>query len=273
MAIPQTACCNATVNPSSRDSEPVLHLDARALARRVLLFCVAAMTALVLLDLLVYMAPEPYHGGFIDLFNVAAEASVGTWFSSTLTLAVALTLWLIRYRLSLSASPSRRVLAGWSLLAVFFTYLAIDDAVAIHEHIGSLSESLLNGSGQGWLANWLDEYPSYRWQVTIGPLFAAVGLFMLVFLWRQLEQAGLRWWIVAALGCLALAVAMDYVEGLYGGYKVVIVATGWRYETVLHLARVIEELLEMLGMTLFLTAFVLQFGAIAGRVTLVFQRD
>jgi len=63
------------------------------------------------------------------------------------------------------------------------------------------------------------------------------------------------------------------VEGLYGGYKAVIVATGWRYETVLHVARVIEELLEMLGMAIFLTAFVLQFGTIAGRVTLAFQHD
>jgi len=259
-----------------RQNSLTLHIDSQQLVRRVAIFCLLAELLLVFLDLTVYFpAADAGEDGIRGLFNIAREDSFGTWFSSTQTLMVAIILWLIRFRLRLEPSTGGARIAGWTLLAAFFTYMAIDDAVALHENMGSAFENFydsLDSSALGTLGRWFEDYPSYAWQFAVGPLFAAMGLFLLVFLWRELQRPGLRWLIVLALGCLSVAVALDYVEGLYGGYKTVIVATGWQYDTVQHVARVIEEFLEMLGNTLFLTAFVYQLTTVSGDITLSIKR-
>jgi len=262
------------VNTASSTSNGVsINLNTSRIARTVLLCVIAVELVLVFLDLFVYYGPNANIPSARDLFNLARENSLGTWFSSTQTLAVAILLWLLRLRLKSVPGYSARRIAGWALLAAFFTYMAIDDAVAIHEHLGSTFEDLqaeLDDGIPGPLGRWLEAYPSYTWQVVVGPLFAAMGLFLLVFLWRELKPAPLRWLVVLALGCFSLAVGMDYVEGIYGGYKRIIVATGWQYETIRHVSKVIEEFIEMLGTSLFLTAFLLHFGSVAGRISLSF---
>lgn len=258
--------------PSS-SNDVAINLNTRRIARTVLLFCIAIELVLVALDLFVYYGPNANTPSARDLVNLARENSLGTWFSSTQTLVVAILLWLLRQRLKSIPACSARRIAGWTLLAVFFTYMAIDDAIAIHENIGSSLEDLhaeLDDGIPGPLGSLLEAYPSYAWQVTVGPLFAAMGLFLLLFLWQELQTAQLRWLIILALGCFSLAVGLDYVEGVYGGYKQIIVATGWQYETIRHVSKVIEEFIEMLGTSLFLTAFLLHFGAIAGRIQLSF---
>ena len=254
----------------------ILHLDGHRLVRRAVIFCLLVELLLVFLDLTVYFPhADAGEDGIRGLFNIAREDSFGTWFSSTQTLVVAMVLWLIRFRLHLEPSTGRARLAGWTLLAAFFTYMAIDDAVFLHENLGSALENFydsLDSSHLGILGNWFEDYPSYAWQFAVGPVFVAMGLFLLVFLWRELQRPGLRWLIVLALGCLSVAVALDYVEGLYGGYKAVIVATGWQYDTVQHVARVIEEFLEMLGNTLSLAAFLYQLATVSGDITLSINR-
>lgn len=244
-----------------------LRLDGARNARQVALYCVLAELLLVGLDWFVYYQPGADAGGIRSLLNLAGEDSLGTWFSSTQTLAVAVVLWLIRLRVKLSQAANGRIVAGWTLLAAFFAFMAIDDALALHEQLGSAFENFytdLDDDALGPLGAWFEAYPSYAWQFVLGPVFAAMAVFLLVFLWRQLARPGLRVLLLLALGCLALAVGMDYVEGLYGGYKTVITATGWTYDTVLHLARVLEEFIEMLGTTLFLTAFLYYLGPVTG---------
>ncbi len=235
-----------------------LAVDPHRLIRNTVLFCLACEGLLVALDVFVYYGAGTSTRGLRSLFNIASEQSLGTWFSSTQTLAVAVVLWLIRLRLRSTAGATTGRVTGWTLLAVFFTYMAVDDAVALHEHLGSAFEDFytdLDEGSLGAVGRWLEDYPSYAWQLAVGPLFAAMGLFLLFFLWRQLEQPWLRLLLLAALGCFAVAVGLDYVEGVYGGYKSVIVATGWDYDAVQHGSRVIEEFIEMFGTTLFLALF------------------
>ena len=131
--------------------------------------------------------------------------------------------------------------------------MAVDDGAAVHERLGSAFKQREGGS-VGFI--------SYPWQMLLAPLFVAMGLFLLAFLWFELPQAVDRARLLGALGLLAVAVAMDFVEGMEDGYAVLIEAFGWDNETIRHFSKSIEEFIEMLGMTLFLVTFL---GQIARR--------
>ncbi len=50
----------------------------------------------------------------------------------------------------------------------------------IHERLGTAVETL------GEDSRLLEAFPSFAWQILFVPLFGALGLFMLWFLWREL---------------------------------------------------------------------------------------
>ena len=122
--------------------------------------------------------------------------------------------------------------------------MAIDDGAAVHERLGTAADEIANTS-VGW-------FPSYTWQLVVFPFFAAMGLFILMFLWRQFTSTANRLCVLAALACLALAVGMDYFEGLENGYQWLINQTGWRLNVIQHFSKSAEEFLEMYAMTLLL---------------------
>ncbi len=194
-----------------------------------------------------------------QLFNLAREGSLGSWFSSTQLLLTGLILWLLFFRFLNDIDTQSFKKYGWALIALFFTLMAIDDAAAIHETIGSSYEDIVSNAdevGDVIGGEILENYPSYSWQVILGPVFLLMGLFIFVFLWIEFSLYSMRLLLIAALSCYAIAVGLDYVEGLYGGYKTIIVATALDYDSVRHLSKVIEEFLEMLGTTFFLTLFI-----------------
>jgi len=194
-----------------------------------------------------------------QLFNLAREGSLGSWFSSTQLLLTGAVLWLLFVRfLNDSGTPPFKTYAC-AVIALFFTFMAIDDAAAIHETIGSTYEDIVNNADEAKDVvggEILQNYPSYSWQVILGPVFLLMGLFIFIFLWIEVSLHSMRLLLIAALSCYAIAVGLDYVEGLYGGYKTIIVTTGLDYDSVMHLSKVIEEFLEMLGTTFFLALFI-----------------
>ncbi len=209
-----------------------------------------------------------------QLFNLAREGSIGSWFSSTQLLLTGMVLWLLFARFLHDSDVKTFKRYSWALIALFFTLMAIDDAAAIHESIGSAYEDVVMEADEakdiigGEL---LESYPSYPWQVILGPMFVFMGFFLLVFLWIELSLNSLRLLLVAGLGCYTVAVGLDYVEGLYGGYKTVIVATSLDYNAVRHLSKVIEEFLEMLGTTFFLALFLAHLAMHTEKVELRFH--
>jgi hypothetical protein len=171
-----------------------LTVDSERLVRNVLLVCLLANLAFFLLDCFVN------YRGWIDissirrLFNTTREDGMASWFGVTQTLMVALTLWLVF--VTVRQQPgSRWRQAGWLVLALFFTYMAIDDGSSLHERLGTAIENIQDsGSGDSWAAALLDVFPSYAWQVFLLPLFGALGLFMLFFLLERLHAArGASW--------------------------------------------------------------------------------
>jgi hypothetical protein len=238
-------------------------VDPRRLPGRVLAVCLVAEIALVVLDYHVSYGRLTEIGAIRRLFNATREDGLASWFSVTQTAFVAFTLWLVALTQRWRGADRWRV-RGWLVLAAFFVWMAVDDGAKVHERVGTATRVLADrGSSVGLL---LTVFPSYAWQVLFVPIFGALGLFMLVFLWRQLEDATGRALLVAGIGLLVLAVGMDFCEGLsrqhpwnpyqwLAGYPEVGAFTRARfqrppYDALVHFSKSLEEFAEMLGNTL-----------------------
>lgn len=240
-----------------------LTLDTAALLWVLFLGCLIIELSLVYLDLAVNWQRGSEVGAIRRLFNITREDGLASLFAVTQTFAVALFAWLI-FAVTRQTDRRRSVQWGWLVLSLFFTYMAIDDGAAVHERLGTAADDVADKS-VGW-------FPSYTWQLVVLPFFALMGLFILYFLWRQLPDPNSRIRLIAAMACLGLAVALDFVEGLENGYHWLTQQSGWRTQTIAHFSKSLEEFLEMFAMTLLLLNFVAHLSNLTQRLTFHFQR-
>ncbi len=241
----------------------VIQIDTKAwlIVRNLVIICVSLEVAFVLIDAFVNYARLSEIGAIRRLCNIAREDSLASWFGTTQTFMVGLTLWLIVV-VNRSKQASKWQRTGWLVLAIFFTYMAIDDGAEIHERMGTAFKTIANSaSGDGDSGSVLKQYfPSYTWQILFLPLFGSVGIFLLIFLWSEIGGNGSRALIIAAISCFVFAVGIDFVEGLDDDHA-------WNLHTVIknkytlgnytvrHFSKSLEEFIEMLAMTLFWVAF------------------
>ena len=233
--------------------------DARRLVREGVLVMLGLEGLVVVLDVWLHWGGVVASPDLSAVFDATRESGLASWLAVTQASLLALTLWAMVGAYRRLGLP-RATRAGWTVLAVFFTYLAVDDGTQLHERVGSaFADSGASATGVGGV------FPSYYWQLVLGPAFAAMGLFLLVFLWRTLRSARLRLLTLGALALLALAVALDFVEGLnrahpLNAYAHLAAAGGAdalsfrlfsspALDTVVHLAKVLEEAVEMAAMT------------------------
>lgn len=225
--------------------------------RRVFLACLIAEALLVLLDYVINYLHGVDDDSIRKIFNVAREESIPTWFATLQAAGVGLVLFLI-YRVHRRSGERRRSRAGWLVLSGFFVFISMDDAAVIHERVGSAMGRFLEEGNPEDVPAWLKplgELPSYNWQTYVMPLFAAVGVFLLVFVWKRMGRYDLRRYMILGLSVFVLAIGLDFLEGMDGLYD------GWadrlkvREYTVSHYFKVTEETLEMVGTTLFLVGF------------------
>jgi hypothetical protein len=153
--------------------------------------------------------------------------------------------------------------------------MAIDDGTELHERLGTAVDDWTEDSSA-----FLSGFPSYTWQVLLAPVFGAFGLFMLVFLWRELGTRSARLVLLSAIGCLALAVVLDFFEGLEEDHALnvhtfVVENTeidAWSerrfdrsgYDTLRHFSRSAEETLEMLAISLLWFLFLRNLRRVSG---------
>lgn len=185
-----------------------LEIDSDRLARRVLVFCIVAEVVFVFLDYQVNYAEWTDIGAMRRMFNTAREDGLASWFAITQTLLTGLTIGLI-YLCVKNAGAARWRSTGWLVLTLFFLYMAVDDGAQLHERLGSTVKAMREGAGGSF-----DFFPSYTWQILLLPVFAALGLFMLGFLWHELNDKSSRILLVFAISLQVLAVGLDFVEGL-----------------------------------------------------------
>ena len=242
-----------------------INLNGNRLVRNVLIFGIAFEVFLVIIDAFVNYGGLTNIEQIRNLCNIAREGSLASWFGTTQTLMTGLTLWLIFLINKHSLRPKKTII-GWCVLAVFFTYMAVDDGAELHERLSSAFYSMFTSSSSqeasaSWLASFFENFPSYTWQLVFGPLFAAMGIFTLIFLWHELKHRREIVLIILALSCFVAAVGLDFFEGLeeyqdeWDIYPWFINHFDVERYTVRHFSKSVEEFLEMVGNTLFWAAF------------------
>lgn len=266
--------------------------------RRVLL---SVFIACVLAEIIFFLLDwHVNYGRLIDIspirnmVNTTREDAIASWFGITQTAFVAATLWLLFLTVRIR-NGARFTVIGWLILALFFTYMSFDDGSKFHERVGTAyrimqdralvaAEEAADELGADAVVEdtVLDMFPSYPWQVVFLPAFGAMGLFMLVFLWREFGARFPRLLLLAGLGCFVIAVGMDFVEGLDEDHplnvnSMIAELPGVEeyaeerfdrdgYEAVRHFQKSLEETTEMFGMTLLWIAFLRHWMLIVGPV-------
>ena len=146
-----------------------------------------------------------------------------------------------------------------------FTYMAVDDGTQLHERVGTVVGSELSA---------LRVFPSYTWQLIFVPSFGLLGLFAVGFLWRELTTRTHVGLVFLALSCCVVAVGLDFFDGLHADHSLNLytrLAEGYdldgltqarfghtAYDTLQHFSRAVEEFLEMVGMTIFWSVFLVE---------------
>lgn len=236
-----------------------LQLNSDHFIKRVFWALVGCELSIFFLDILFNHYNLVKIGALKRLFNITREDGLANFFSSFQLIVVGIVLFLIYWASKKNKNPKSFIdEKGWLILALFFTFMGFDDATKFHERIGSTAKVLMKAGEMRTVASpsLLESFPSYTWQLVFGPFFAAMGLFILWYLWKNLYDQRSKKMFVAALVLYVLAVAMDFLEGLgTGPYQGVAESLGLLPKKVVHLSKAYEETFEMFGTTLFLICF------------------
>lgn len=166
-------------------------------------------------------------------FGLDAENSVPAWFTGSLLLLCALSLWTTAGD---TAARGERYVWHWRVLALAFAYLSLDEVASLHE---LANEPVREALDLGGVLN-------LSWVVVAVPLVALFGLAYLRFLGHL--PARTRWLVVAA-GAVYVAGAVGLE--LPGS---VLLERGDQFDPGYLVVSTLEELLEMLGAVLLLHA-------------------
>lgn len=212
---------------------------------------VAGLALLALLHLAVLVLRNrigPDHlWGFYRLFDLGSEGNVPTIWTFLLLLGCSLVLLVVSINVRQRGGPYPR---HWQFLALGFAFLGVDEAAQVHERVIARIWGSLAGRGQG--------ITYYVWYVPLIPVVLAIGLVYIGFV-RHLPPRYRR--LVLAAGALYLggAIGMELVESVLA----------WRGRTAaLGLSQLVEESLEIAGVSLFLVSLIEYWGSLGGRLDL-----
>lgn len=238
------------------DRQVSIHIDFGFKLANLFAILVGIEVLFLLIDMIVTCCGLVTHPKLRLLLDITYEANIPTWFSSTQALVtgiVALLVGQIR-----SKQSERKLAKGWYLTGGFFIYLGIDDAAQIHERVSTfINDAVKDSGGNAFISAIMDLLPSYHWQLFFLPVFILVGVFMTWFLYHEFKHKSALPVFFAAMSCYAVAVGLDYIDGIPGNYRVAQEYLSFSTKEMVHLSRAIEEFLEMLGTTLFMMSFLL----------------
>lgn len=280
-----------TTQPTTEEGRPLppveLAINRDRALRYLFLALVLVNLTFVLLDILVNYRGWADSGSIRRLFNLTREDAMASWFGVTQTTFAAVVVWL-NFVTCRKRGAGRWRVVGWVVLALFFSYMAVDDGSSLHERVGSAFQDSAEGAEGTVAATALRSFPSYAWQVCFLPGFAALGVFTIVFLWGELGAWRPRALVAAALGCLVVAVCLDFIEGLDRGhpwnlYTLLVDRFGFEslpagsyrspFSALRHFSKAIEESLETFGITLFLVVFLRQWMTATGTLHVRFDTE
>ncbi len=165
----------------------------------------------------------------VHFFGLSYEQNLPTWYTASLLLLCAVQLLLISQATIQRSSPFKW---HWRVLSAAFLYISLDETVTLHED----------------LSNYFDfgGVLYYGWVVPASVLVLIMGLAYLPFL-SHLPSRARRQFVVAGIAYVGGALGVEFLLGYWtdlAGSK----------NLVYGLIDLLEESLEILGVTLFLCA-------------------
>ncbi len=171
----------------------------------------------------------------VSLFNFDTEANIPTFYSA---LALLFASFLLLY-IGFLQRKQREPWVAWLGLGLIFFYLAIDEAISIHEHVGLPFEQFVDASGLLF----------FTWVIPYG-----IALLLLTILYWKFLMA-----LPRRITVLFIVSAVVFVAGAIG-FELL---GGRQYEAhgaddiVYAILYTCEESLEMLGTAIFIYALLL----------------
>ena len=251
---------------------PMMKLEPQRIFLWQLLVIACLALGHVCATILLPNSPLFQHAEMRALLDLDSESGLGTWYSALAILACAA----VAYILSRAeeAKSSRRFWGGAALLAAF---LALDEAVGIHEHFTVIGKMLTSGDGifrVSWWAPYL---------LALTPVLIAMAPGLL-----RLDTATRNRLVVAGVIYVAAAVGLEIIES--SQYDAFLHQHGLLIGTDADWARVApiiradpvfmhdysllvlaEETLEMLGVALALRALAMRAAQLNAQLGLVFR--
>jgi len=216
-----------------------------------LLWIIAVLTVIHSVVLFLYFYWEDdYVFGLVDLFDFDIEGNFPTFYSAV---AILLASGLLALATHANWKRENGHRFYWLLLTLVMLFLSFDEATAIHETIGVFFEDYMDASG----------FLYFMWVVPYGVAVAVLGVFFLKFLFALPAQT--RNYFIAS-GIIFLSGAMGLE--VFGAREADINGVETITYCVLY---TFEELLEMLGIVLFIYALARYLTDEFGRVSLVLQ--
>ena len=204
----------------------------------------------------------------LRFFDVGAEGSIPTWYSS-------LTLLLCSVLLAVIAEANRRrgdrYTFHWMGLSVIFLLLSLDEVARIHEAAGGAEVRSLVHDLTGFTPGGF----TYFFWVVPGAAFALIVFLAYLRFLLDLPHATRRLFLVAGalflLGALGMEMLSARIVSAYGMENWGTV--GGIPKMIVGVQTSIEELFEMSGVVLFIHALVTHIGSWAGEATVQVRVD
>ncbi len=195
----------------------------------------------------VYFLPNyPFRDYLAKAFSVDYERNIPTAYSILALLFSSILLGAIAYGKNLD---SDRYKNHWKVLSFIFLYLCLDEAAQIHEKFMDPMRALLNATG----------FLYFTWVVPIGFMVVIFLLSYTKFL-LHLPASTRNLFVAASILYIGGALGMEMV----GGYQAYTVGM---YNLPYLITVTIEELLEMLGIVVFIHALMSYINKYLGGVS------
>lgn len=216
----------------------------RVAVRRALVAVVAAVIGLgATAEALLHFARGLVRRDFLVLLSLSYEGNLPTWASAALLAIAGLLLAVIA-----AGSPVDR--PRWWLLAAGFFYISFDEVVGVHEAVDAMFE---NTGGVFY----------YGWVIPAAALVAVLAAFYVPFL-RRLPGASRRRFVVAGAIYVTGALLLELPLGLWTEHAG---PDNWVYALI----DLVEESLELIGVTAFILALVDHLALPDGALTLTLR--
>jgi len=182
-------------------------------------------------------------GPFVKLFDLNKEGNIPTFYQASTLLLCSALLAIIAFAKKKEDAPYR---LHWKALSIIFLFLSLDEAARLHERTIEPLQSALNASG----------FLHYAW-IILGAVFVLIFVLAYLRFLADLPRKSRNLFLVAGAISVGGALGMESISGYHKSFYVgqyMLLSCLCNYHANHVMISTVEELLEMLGIVVFIYA-------------------